>query len=95
MVFDNLQVRTLRVAQSIIVTGYKNPRAMGSGVRSAFALLLPEPYVHLSAHTALHLSVAHGHGDLMITRCDGGPVLAPLDIRVGFRISPTELRFRA
>ena len=25
---------------------------------------LPEPYVHLSAHTALHSTLAHGHGDI-------------------------------
>jgi hypothetical protein len=25
---------------------------------------LPEPYVHLSAHTALYSTLAHGHGDI-------------------------------
>ena len=30
------------------------------------ALLLPEPYVHLSAHTALCSSLAHGHSNIMI-----------------------------
>lgn len=38
---------------------YSQPSAVQSGVRSAVALLLPEPYVHLSAHTALHSALAH------------------------------------
>ena len=31
------------------------------------ALLLPEPYVRLSAHTALHSSLTHGHGNIVIS----------------------------
>jgi hypothetical protein len=67
------------------------PRQVGSGVRSACALLLPEPYVHLSAHTALHSSLAHGHSNIMITGGDGTASFAPEDVWIGFRIPPPEL----
>lgn len=66
-----------------------------SGVRSADALLLPEPYVHLSAHTALYSSLAHGHSNVMIMRRDGAAVFNPEDVWIYLGIAPPELRFRA
>jgi hypothetical protein len=38
--------------------GHMDEALPGRGVRSADALLLPEPYVHLSAHTGLYSSLA-------------------------------------
>ena len=66
-----------------------------SGVISADALLLPEPYVHLSAHTALHSSLAHGHSNVMVVRRDGTAVFKPEDVWVSLRIAPPELRLGA
>src|SRR5690606_6600627 len=63
-----------------------------SGVRSAAALLLPEPYVHLSAHTALYSILAHGHSNIMIIRGDGAASFAPEDVWIDLRIPPSELR---
>ena len=34
-------------------------------------LLLPEPYVRLSAHRALHSRMAHSHGDVRVALGDG------------------------
>jgi hypothetical protein len=68
---------------------------VASGVRSAFALLLPEPYVHLSAHTALHSNLAHGHGNIMIARGDGAAGFTPENVWIDLRIAPTELSLRA
>ncbi len=50
--------------------------------------------MHLSAHTALHSSLAHGHSNITIARGDGVSVLVPFDIRVDFRITPSELHLR-
>ena len=65
------------------------------GVRSADALLLPEPYLHLSAHTALHSSLAHGHSNIMVVRRDGTAVFKSEDVWVSLRIAPPELRLGA
>lgn len=64
----------------------------GQWRRSAFALLLPEPYAHLSAHMALHSILAHGHGNIMISRCDGIASFAPEDVWISLRVPPPELR---
>ena len=55
--------------------------------------ILPEPHVHLSAHTALHSSMAHSHGNIMVARCNGVPFFVSRYIRVDFRIPPPELSF--
>jgi len=74
---------------------YSHSCAVGSGVRSADALLLPEPDVHLSAHTALYSSLAHGHRNIMIVRRDGAAGFDPEDVWIFLRIAPPELRFGA
>src|SRR6516165_2769346 len=71
------------------------PWSIGSGVRSASALLLPEPYVHLSAHTALCSSLAHGHSNIMIVRGDSAAGFLSEDVWIFLRIAPPEVRLRA
>ncbi len=88
-----LVLQTWRLAQSMIATRYKKPRWTGNGVRSAFALLLPEPYVRLSAHTALRSSLAHGHSNITVARSDGRPDFIPNDVRIDLRVPPSELPF--
>src|SRR6478736_3965982 len=57
--------------------------------------ILPEPYVHLSAHTALCSSLAHGHSNIMIVRGDSAAGFLSEDVWIFLRIAPPELRLRA
>jgi len=66
-----------------------------SGVGSAAALPLPEPYVHLSAHTALYSTLAQGHGDIMIAGGDGVSEFVPVDVGISLRVPPPELHLLA
>src|SRR5690625_4030475 len=67
---------------------------MGSGVRSACALLLPEPYVRVSAHTALYPILAYSHCNVVVAGCDGVACFTPGNVRIPLRIPPPELRLR-
>ena len=89
------QPTTLRLNRSRMTARYNQPSSVGSGVGSAEALPLPEPYVHLSAHTALHSTLAQGHGDIMISGGDGTSKLVPEDVGVSLRVAPPELSLGA
>lgn len=47
------------------------------------------------ADGALYSSLAHGHSNFMIVRCDGTAVLDPEDVWILLRITPPELRLGA
>src|SRR6266851_696789 len=57
--------------------------------------LLPEPDVHLSAHPALHSSVAESKGKVGVTRLEQLAILVVNEVGVLFRSPPPELTLAA
>lgn len=80
-----------RLHASPVSRGYRASNAKTTPSRPTRSDTINAQYVHLSAHTALHSRVAHGHGDIVITRSNGAALLIPKNVRIHRRIPPLEL----